>query len=181
MTKRLRMFLSLLAAMLVGLVVGLYAQSNSAARLAKLSEEKAEITKMDLVLLNTRVGVLQQMLKDDLGLTFTPTSFRYDSDKRKIRIAVHVGSAWLAKANINQLSKTLETRATALCRVPCRIWEIGAVEPDSRIVRPRSSGSTSREKSRTVSESSDLYDRPGDALSSKLGWLICVAVLCVGR
>lgn len=73
MTKKLHVLLSFLAAMLLGLVVGLYAQSN-AVRLAKLSEEKAEISKMDLVLLNTRVQVLQQMLKDDLALPLTPTS-----------------------------------------------------------------------------------------------------------
>lgn len=115
--KRLHLFFSLLAAMLLGLVVGLYAQS-SAVRLAKLSEEKAEISKMDLVLLNTRVEVLQQMLKDDLALAFAPTSFRYDSDKKKIRIAVHVDPALLAKANVNQLVKTLEARATGLCIAP---------------------------------------------------------------
>jgi hypothetical protein len=117
-SKKLSMCLSLLAATLVGLVVGLYAQSNSASRLARLSEEKAEISKMDLVLLNTRVGVLQEMLKDDLTLPFIPTSFKYDVDNRKIRIAVYVAPTLLVKTNANQLVKTLENRAAQFCTSP---------------------------------------------------------------
>lgn len=118
MTKRLPLYLSLLAAMLVGLVVGLYAQSNSASRIAKLSEEKAEISKMDLILLNTRVSVLQQMLKDDLALPFIPTSFKYDVDNKKIRITVYVAPTLLVKTNANQLAKTLEGRAAQFCISP---------------------------------------------------------------
>ncbi|SRR5713226_9502298 len=118
MSKRVTLFLSLVVAMLFGVLLGLYAQSNSATRLAKLSEEKAEISKMDLVLLNTRVEVLLQMLKDDLELPFTPTAFRYDADKKKIRIAVHVALAFLAEASSNQISKTLQARATTLCVAP---------------------------------------------------------------
>jgi hypothetical protein len=118
MIKKIEICLGLCSAMLVGLVVGLYAQSNSAARLAKLSEDKAEISKMDWVLLNTRISVLQQMLKDDLSLPFAPTSFSYDADKKKIRISVNVDSAVLAKMGANQLTKTLESRATSLCVAP---------------------------------------------------------------
>jgi hypothetical protein len=118
LTKRMTLFLSLLLATLLGLVVGLYAQSNSAARLAKLYDERAEISKMDLVLLNTRVEVLQQILKDDLSLPFAPTSFAYDVDKKKIRVAVYVDPAVLTKTNTSQLTKTLETRATSLCVAP---------------------------------------------------------------
>lgn len=117
-TKRVILFLSLLIATLLGLVVGLYAQSNSAARLARPYEERAEISKMDLVLLNTRVEVLQQMLKDDLSLPFAPTSFGYDVDKKKIRVSVYVDPVVLAKTNASQLTKTLETRATSLCVAP---------------------------------------------------------------
>ncbi len=118
MSKKLRMCLSLLAAMLVGIVVGLYAQSNSASKLAKLSEEKAEISKMDLVLLNTRVGVLQEILKYDLAIPFLPTSFKYDVDNKKIRIAVYVAPTLLANTKSNQLVKTLENRAAQFCTSP---------------------------------------------------------------
>src|ERR1700722_14356253 len=111
-------FLGLVTAMLIGIVVGLYAQSNSDARLAKLSEEKAEISKMDLVLLNTRVAVLQQILSDDSALPFVPTSIIYDTDKKKIRVSVHVDPAFLAKTNANQLGGVLEARAAGLCIAP---------------------------------------------------------------
>src|SRR5205823_13076764 len=49
MIKKAEMCIGLCAATFVGLVVGLYAQSNSAARLTRLSEDKAEISKMDWV------------------------------------------------------------------------------------------------------------------------------------
>ncbi|SRR5712692_8731246 len=118
MIKKAEMWLGLCAATLVGLVVGLYAQSNSAARLAKLSDEKAEISKMDFLLLNTKITVLQQMLKEDLSLPFVPTSFAYDADKKRIRVSVNVDPAVLTKMSTNQLTKTLESRATSLCVAP---------------------------------------------------------------
>jgi len=117
-TKRLHVLLSLCIATLLGVVIGLYAQSSSAVKLAKLSEEKAEISKMDLVLLNTRVSVLQQMLKDDLSFPFTPTNFSYDADKKKIRVSVYVDSAILPKMSPGQLTKALETRSISLCVAP---------------------------------------------------------------
>jgi len=118
MIKKAEICFGLCGAMLVGFVVGLYAQSNSAARLTKLSEDKAEISKMDWVLLNTKTSVLQQMLKDDLSLPFAPTSFAYDADKKKIRVSVHVDPTVLTKMSANQLTKTLESRATSLCVTP---------------------------------------------------------------
>jgi len=80
--------------------------------------EKADITKMDLILLNTRIAVLQQMLKDDLSLPLVPTSISYDAEKQKILTSVYVDPAFLAKANVAQLSKTLNSRATGLCIAP---------------------------------------------------------------
>ncbi len=118
MIKKAEMCLRLCVAMTVGLVVGLYAQSNSAAKLAKLSGDKAEISKMDFLLLNTKISVLQQMLKDDLSLPFVPTSFAYDADNKKIRVSVHVDPAVLTKMNTNQLTRALESRATSLCVAP---------------------------------------------------------------
>jgi hypothetical protein len=110
--------LGLVVASLSGLVVGLHAQSGSGAKLARLPDEKAAISKMDLILLNTKVAVLQQMLKDDLSLPFVPTSIIYDTDKQKIRTSVYVDPGFLAKTNTAQLSKALDSRATALCIAP---------------------------------------------------------------
>ncbi len=79
MTKRVKQFLILSVAATFGLAVGLYAQSAVGAKLARLSEEKAELTKMDVILLNTRIAVLQEMLKDDLSVPLVPTSITYDT------------------------------------------------------------------------------------------------------
>jgi hypothetical protein len=117
-SSKMNLFLSLFAATLFGFVAGLYAQSTSGAKLAKLSEEKADITKMDLILLNTRVAVFQEILKDELSLPLIPTNITYDSEKQKIRTSVYVDPAFLAKVNVAQLSKTLDSRATALCIAP---------------------------------------------------------------
>lgn len=83
-----------------------------------LSAQKAELTKMDLVPLNTRVGVIQEMLKDDLALPLVPTSFQYDAESKRIRIAVYVASDYLPKTGASQLTKILETRASSLCAAP---------------------------------------------------------------
>jgi hypothetical protein len=117
-SKKMSLFLGLFGALLLGLGIGLYAQSNSGAKLAKLYEEKADLSKMDLILLNTRVEVLQEMLKDDLSLPLAPTSVSYDAESQKIRTAVFIDATYLSKVNAAQLSKALTTRATALCVAP---------------------------------------------------------------
>jgi hypothetical protein len=120
MWTKLSLFLSLSGAALLGLVIGLYAQSNTGAKLSKLSDEKAEISKMDLILLNSRVAALQQLLKDDLSLPFVPTSFSYDVEKQKIRTSVYIDPAFLAKVGASQLNKALDYRATGLCITPAQ-------------------------------------------------------------
>lgn len=118
MHRRANSFLGLFGAMLIGVVIGLHAQPNSGVKLAKLSAEKADISRMDLILMNTRIALLRQMLKDDLSLPLAPTSITYDADKQKILTSVYVDSAFLAKANAPQLGKTLDSRATGLCIAP---------------------------------------------------------------
>jgi len=117
-TKRVKQFLILSVAATFGLAVGLYAQSAVGAKLARLSEEKAELTKMDVILLNTRIAVLQEMLKDDLSVPLVPTSITYDTESRKIRTSVFVAPSFLSKVNASQLSKSLDSRATSLCIAP---------------------------------------------------------------
>jgi hypothetical protein len=116
--KRVKQFLILSIAASLGLVVGLYAQSTVGAKLTRFSEERAEITKMDVILLNTRIAVLQEMLKDDLSVPLVPTSITYDAENRKIPTSVFVDPSFLSKANVSQLSKTLDSRATSLCIAP---------------------------------------------------------------
>ncbi len=73
---------------------------------------------MDWILLNTRLFVLEQTLKDDLALPLSPTSYSYEAEKRKIRIAVNVNPTWLASHKTEQVMKNLSARATSLCIAP---------------------------------------------------------------
>lgn len=115
MINRTGKYLGAFVAAALGFVAGVYAQSQSASSLAKLYQEKAEISKMDLVLVNTRIGVLQEMLKEDLSVPYAPTSISYDGDEQKIRVAVFVDPAVPTKMNRSQLASTLEKRAIGLC------------------------------------------------------------------
>jgi hypothetical protein len=117
-SKKVSLFVGLSSVLLVGIAIGTYAQSGGGARLAALYETKADISKMDLVLLNTRISVLEGMLKDDLSVPFAPTSFYYDYGERKITIAVQVDPTFIAKTSPSQLSKAVLARASALCVAP---------------------------------------------------------------
>lgn len=117
MDKRstVRIALGGLAILFFGVTVGLYSQSAS---LTRFAEEKANISKMDWILLISRVHVLEQALKDDLALPLTPTSYSYDSEKQQIRIVVHVSPSWLAESTLDQVNKALLRRAASLCITP---------------------------------------------------------------
>lgn len=118
MTKVVKQFFVIFCAVLFGIAVGVYAQSTIGAKLAKLSEEKAELTKMDLVLMNTRIGVLQGILLDDLNVPIVPTSFTYDSKNQKIVTSAFVQPAFLSKSNSAQLNKLFDSHAASLCLAP---------------------------------------------------------------
>ena len=107
--------LLLIAALSLGFALGVFSQSPP---LARLAEESASISKMDWMLLNTRVYVLEQALKDDLGLSMTPTSYSYDSERHQIRIALYVDPSWLAKTGRDQVNKAFSVRATSICVAP---------------------------------------------------------------
>ena|SRR6266576_3624753 len=107
--------IALLVAASLGFGFGVLAQSSS---LQRLADERVNISRMDWVLLNTRVFVLEQTLKDDLSLPINATDFSYDSENQKIRIAVSIDAVWLASKNGGQVTKDLETRSTSLCIAP---------------------------------------------------------------
>lgn len=106
--------IALVAAATFGFGIGVLAQTP----LQRLADERVNISRMDWVLLNTRVFVLEQTLKNDLSLPINPTDFSYDSEKQKIRIAVSIDPVWLASKSSGQVTRDLETRATSLCVAP---------------------------------------------------------------
>lgn len=96
---------------------GLTGDLCSTFSISKLAEEKADISKMDWLLLNTRAQVLEESLKDDFSLPLNPTSFSYDSERQLVRISVFVSPTWMAKTSAEQ-TKILSKRATSLFMSP---------------------------------------------------------------
>lgn len=101
--------------LVLGVAIGIWAQSTS---MAKLAEEKAGISKMDWILLNTRIHVLEQALKDDLAVPLVASAYSFDVEKQQVGISVYVSPAWLGKTDFAAVNKALSARATALCVAP---------------------------------------------------------------
>jgi hypothetical protein len=118
MNNQAKQYLPILVAAFFGLVVGLAAQSRTTEQLTKLSSESANPSKMDIILLNTRINLLQQSLQGDISAPFVPTSLTYDTEGRKIRISVHVEATVPGKMNLGQLTKALEHHAENICIAP---------------------------------------------------------------
>jgi hypothetical protein len=103
------------SALVFGVAIGICAQSAS---ISKLAAERADLSKMDWILLNTRVHVLEQALKEDLAVPLVPTSYSFEQEKQKISISVYVSPVWLAKTNVQEANKSLSVRASFLCGAP---------------------------------------------------------------
>lgn len=115
--NRLCMILLLTTVLSLGFALGVLSQSSP---LARLAEESASISKMDWILLKTRIYVLEQdqpgsPFNDRLSLSITPTSYSYDSKKQQIRISLYVDPSWLAKTGREQVNKAFSARATSIC------------------------------------------------------------------
>jgi len=114
-SSKTSLFVAALVSLVLGVALAVYAQSVSMARLA---EDKAGISKMDWILLNTRVHVLEQALKDDLAVPLVATAYSFDAEKQQVAISVFVSPAWLGKADFQAVNKALSARALALCVAP---------------------------------------------------------------
>ena len=112
-----------LSAIIGGFILGAYSQSKpdqnldeekASNNLQKLADEKAEISKLDWVLLKARVDALQDAIKDDLKQPLTATAFFYDHVRKKIVITVFVDPVWLAGKGIGDVKNSFENRAAKL-------------------------------------------------------------------
>lgn len=107
--------LTLVATLCFGMALGAHLQSTS---LNTLASESATISKMDWILLQTRMHVLEQALKDDLSLSLTSTGYHFNSATGKIHSSVYVNPSWLSQTNFDQVKAAFSRRATALCIAP---------------------------------------------------------------
>ncbi len=96
--------------LVVGFLVGAYSQTESNP-FEKLAAERANISKVDWILLNTRIRVLEETHRWELPLSFTPTSYSYDLQKQRIRVAIFVDPTWFSKHNVSQASEEFSKRA----------------------------------------------------------------------
>ena len=101
--------------MLFGAVIGVFSQSFS---LQRFAQETATVSKMDWILLNSRVRVLEELVRDDLSVPLVPTSYSFDKDDERIRIAVKVDPTWLGRSNLSEAKSKLTSRAQHLCLAP---------------------------------------------------------------
>lgn len=112
---RAALMLALVATLCLGMAFGAHQQS---ANLNSLASEPATISKMDWILLQTRVHVLEQALKDDLALSLTSTGYQFNSATGKIHSNVYVNPSWLSQTNFDQVKEAFSRRAAALCIAP---------------------------------------------------------------
>jgi hypothetical protein len=75
----------------------------------KLVFEKADISKMDWILLNAKLDALRDVFKDDLAQPMTLTGFGFDRGRTVIK--VYVNPDWLARNSITEVGNAFKSRA----------------------------------------------------------------------
>src|SRR5260221_619017 len=108
------MFAVLLIGAVLGAVVGVRSQSNNAG-LDQMASEKANLSKMDVLLMNARIDALQSILLGDLSVPLVPQTYRYDDKQHKIEIRVFVNPSWLSKKNVETLKSDLNDEVASAC------------------------------------------------------------------
>lgn len=103
---------------LVGLAlspVSLLGIQSQERQLALLAKERAEISRMDWVLLNAQVDVLRTLLVEKLKLPISPMTVFYDSERDRITWNANVDYSWYARATIEEAKRQLEKAALVYC------------------------------------------------------------------
>lgn len=111
--------LPVFVALTFGCYLGLMAsQTSKSAAMSQLAEQAANPTKIDWILLNTRVAFLEKILRDQLAVPLVPTQWSFEGDSQQIRIAVYADPSWLAKRSAANRDEALKKRALELCVSP---------------------------------------------------------------
>lgn len=84
-------------------------------QLSLLAGAKAEISRMDWVLLNAQVDVLRTLLVEKLKLPISPMTVFYDSERDRITWNANVDYSWYARATIEEAKRQLEKAALVYC------------------------------------------------------------------
>lgn len=101
------------SAVLVSLI-GTYSHSQSNL-LEGLTKEKATISKMDWILLNSRLNLLEKALRNDLSVPLSLSGQYYDQKKKKFKTGIKVDLVWLSKSSPERIKSTLASYAADVC------------------------------------------------------------------
>ena len=124
--------LGLAAGLVLGATLQLHSQSQKPS-LASLSEQKAEISKMDWLLLKAQIGAFQWMIYHDLTNPVVPMSYWYDPENNRIISSQLVRPEWYREANLEQAKVILTNRAATYCvefLVSLPIVELFQIRPE---------------------------------------------------
>jgi hypothetical protein len=103
--------------LIAGFIAGAHSQSKSF-DLERFDSEKAEVSKIEWILLESRIRILEDVLRDDLRIPLTLLNQYYDSKKKKVISVVRVDTTWLNTKSVTEVKNQLDAWAARVCLAP---------------------------------------------------------------
>lgn len=103
-----------LAGILFSGALGLRSQPAKAS-LARLADERAEISKMDWLLMNAQISTFEWMFFRDLTNPVIPMGYRYEAENNRIVSSHLVRPEWYFQTNLEEAKQVLTSRASSYC------------------------------------------------------------------
>lgn len=100
--------------MLLGGAVGVYSQ-HATSYLGDVSREKADISKLDWVLLQAQLQTFEWMFFHDFTNPVIPMAYRYDPRENRVISSHLVRPEWYAATNLEKASEVLKARGATYC------------------------------------------------------------------
>ena len=102
------------AGILLGAATGLYSQ-NAASYLGDISREKADISKLDWVLLQAQLQTFQWMFFHDFTNPVIPMGYRYDPKENRVISGHLVRPEWYAATSMEKAKEKLKAQGASYC------------------------------------------------------------------
>jgi hypothetical protein len=117
------------SSVLVGLKIHAQAQtpkSDTPRRVSQLAEEKMEVSKLDWIMLNARVKIVEQIPVFGASHHTSALGMSYDRDKKQVSVRGFVDPDWIARVKIDEMKKALLSDAALYC-----VQGLGFAEADA--------------------------------------------------
>lgn len=108
--------LSITGSLIIGVCLGVAAAQSSS--FTTLAEQRATPSKMDWILVNTRIVILEQALRDQLSVPLVLTDYQFNTEEELFQIAVYADLGWLTKKGQPARDEAFKKRAVELCAAP---------------------------------------------------------------